>query len=179
MKKAFQIITVLLLASALVVSAGASSFTPSVEQKGAPTVVVEGTTKEVTIVPIADAEKAPDEIKSALEEAYKNIETADSLVEAAPALLETLKVVAPEVKAEDLVVRDLMYVGVELDEGEKVVLKFDLKVEKNDVIIPMLFIDGEWVPVDPELVTINEDGTVSIEFSGTIGIIAFVTVKAE
>lgn len=179
MKKAIRIVAILLLVSMLAVPANAAGFTPSVQQKGAPTVSVEGTAKDVAVTPVADLAKAAPEVKAAVEEAYKTIETAGSVVKAAPALVETLKTVAPTVKAENLVVRDLFHVDVKLEKDEKVTLKFDLKVEKGAVVIPMLFVDGEWVPVDPELVTVNADGTVSVEFTGEIGTLAFVTEKSE
>ncbi len=179
MKKAIRIVAVLLLVAMLAVPANAAAFTPSAEQKAAPTVTAEGTTKEVTVTPIADLAKAPAEVKAAVEEAFKSIETAGSVAKAAPKLAETLKVVAPTAKVENMVVRDLVHVDVKLEKDEKVTLKFDLKVEKDAVVIPMQFINGEWVPVDPELVTINADGTVSVEFTGEVGIIAFVTEKAE
>ncbi len=179
MKKAIQVLVCLLLVAALAIPASAAAMTPSVEQKGAPTVAVEGTAKEVTVTAVADVEEAPAEVKEAIEEAYKSIETAGSLEKAAPALTETLKAMDSKVDVKDLVVRDLFHVDVKLEKDEKVTLKFDLKVEKNALVIPMLFIDGEWVPVDPELVTVNADGTVSVDFVGEIGTIAFVVEKSE
>lgn len=195
MKNVIRIVAVLLLVSMLAIPASANSVTQTgkptvtvqqpagktelIEQKEAPAVAIEGTTKEVTVTAVADLEKAAPEVKAAVEKAYKSIESAGSLKKAAPALVQTLKEVAPTAKIENMVVRDLIHVDVKLEKDEKVTLKFDLKVEKDAIIIPMQFIDGKWVPVDPKLVTINADGSVSVEFTGEVGTLAFVTEKSE
>ena len=195
MKNAIRIVAVLLLVSMLAVPASANSVTQTgkpavtvqkpavktevVQQKEAPAVAAEGTTKEVAVTAVADLAKAAPEVKAAVEKAYKSIESAGSLKKAAPALVQTLKEVAPTAKVENMVVRDLIHVDVKLEKDEKVTLKFDLKVEKDAIVIPMQFIDGKWVPADPELVTINAAGSVSVEFTGEVGTLAFVTEKSE
>lgn len=195
MKNVIRIVAVLLLVSMLAIPASANSVTQTgkptvtvqqpagktelVEKKEAPAVAAEGTTKKVTVTAVADLEKAAPEVKAAVEKAYKSIESAGSLKKAAPALVQTLKEVAPTAKIENMVVRDLIHVDVKLEKDEKVTLKFDLKVEKDAIVIPMQFIDGKWVPVDPKLVTINADGSVSVEFTGEVGTLAFVTEKSE
>lgn len=182
MKKAIRIVALLLIVAMLAVPVSAADFTPSVEQKGAPTTTVEegagATTDGIVVVPYAEAEEAGAVIEEALVEAYESIAEA-SLAEAAPALAEVLTTLGSDMTVEDLIVRDLFYVDTKLEAGTKVVLKFDLKVEKDALVIAMLFVDGEWVPVDPALVTVNDDGTVSIEFDGKVGVIAFVVKQAE
>ena len=175
MRKAIQIISVLLIVAMLAVPVSAAGFTPSVEQKGAPTVVEKG----VEVTALADLEKAPAEVKKAVEEAHKSIADAKDLVEAAPALKDALKEVAPNVKASDLVVRDLFYVALdkELAEGEKKTVTFKAEgLEKDAILIVMVFVDGEWVVIDAEDVEITKDGEVKVSFE-VVGPVAFVTEK--
>ena len=84
MRKAIQVICVLLIVAMLAAPASAAGFTPSVEQKGAP-VAAE---KDVQVVALTDLENAPAEVKKVVEEAYKVIADAKSVVKAAPAVVE-------------------------------------------------------------------------------------------
>lgn len=175
MKKAIQFICVLLIIASLALPASAAGFTPSVEQKGAP-VPVE---KDVQVTALVELDKAPAEVKKAVEEAQKSIVDAKSVAEAAPAVVEALKTVAPNVKASDLVVRDLFYVSLdkELDEGEEKTITFKAEgIKKDSVLIVMVFVDGEWVVIDAENVKIIKDGRVKVTFD-TVGPVAFVTAK--
>lgn len=175
MKKAIQFISVLLIVAMLALPVSAAGFTPSVEQKGAPAAAE----KDVTVTALVDLEKAPAEVKKVVEEAYKSIADAKSVVEAAPALEEALKEVAPEVKASNLVVRDLFYVELdkELAEGEEKTVTFKVEgIEKDDVLIVMVFVDGEWVVIDADKVEITKNGQVKVTFD-VVGPVAFVTEK--
>ncbi len=179
MKKAIRIFAVLLLVAALVVSANAAEFTPSVEQKGAPTVSVSDTGKKVELTPVSESDEASAEAKALLEEAYKSVEAAKSLADVAPELTEVLAKLDSTADVADLVVRDLVHVSVEQGEDETTVLTFDLDLDKDDVLVVMMYVDGKWVAIDPELVTINANGTVSVQFTGKVGVLAFATLKTE
>ena len=109
MRKAIHIICALLLIATMVLPASAAGFTPSVEQKGAPATVE----KDVAVTALVDLNKAPAEVKKAVEDAQKSIVDAKSVAEAAPAIVDVLKTVAPTAKASDLVVRDLFYVALD------------------------------------------------------------------
>lgn len=175
MRKAIQFICALLIIASMVLSASAASFTPSVEQKGAPAVIEEG----VTVTALVDLDEAPAEVKKAVEDAQKSIVEAKSVAEAAPAVVDVLKTVAPTVEASDLVVRDLFYVSLdeELAAGEEKTITFKAEgIEKDSVLIVMVFVDGEWVVIDPENVEITEDGQVKVTFD-VVGPVAFVTAK--
>lgn len=177
MKKVIRLVAALLVASSFVMAAGAAAFTPSVEQKGAPT-VVEG---DLYVVPMSEKDDSAADIKAALEAAYDSIVTAGSVAEAAPAVVDTLKEVAPDADPADLVVRDLFYVGstTPLAEGEERVVVFEVEgVQKDTVLIVMTYVDGEWVVTDPAKVEIIEDGKVQVAIS-TFGPVAFVTVNNE
>lgn len=172
MKKAMQFICVLLVVAMLAVPVSAAGFTASVEQKGAPAAVE----KDVTVTALVDLEKAPAEVKKAVEAAHKSIADAKSVVEAVPELENVLKEVAPTANASNLVVRDLFYVALdkELAEGETKTVTFKAEgVEKDDVLIVMVFVDGEWVIVDADKVEVD-NGTVKVDFD-VVGPVAFVT----
>lgn len=174
MKKAIQLICVLLVVAMLAVPATAAGFTASVEQKGAPAAAE----KDVAVTALVDLEKAPAEVKAVVEEAYKVIADAKSVVEAVPALADMLKEVAPTAKAENLVVRDLFYVELdtELAEGETKTVTFKTEgVKAGDVLIVMVFADGEWVVVDADKVEVSDD-SVKVDFD-VVGPVAFVTEK--
>lgn len=172
MRKAIQFICVLLVVAMLAIPASAAGFTPSVEQKGAPVAAEKG----VAVTALVDMEKAPAEVKKAVEDAQKSIVDAKSVVAAVPTLADFLKEVAPNAKAENLVVRDLFYVELdkELAEGETKTVTFKTEgVEKGDVLIVMVFVDGEWVIIDADKVVV-ENGSVKVDFD-VVGPVAFVT----
>lgn len=175
MRKAIQLICALLIIATMVLPASAAGFTPSVEQKGAPATVE----KDVKVTALVDLKKAPAEVKKAVEDAQKSITDAKSVAEAAPAIVDVLKTVAPEVKASDLVVRDLFYVALdkELAKGEEKTVTFKAEgIEKDSVLIVMVFVDGEWVVIDSKNVEITKAGQVKVTFDA-VGPVAFVTTK--
>jgi len=175
MRKAIQFVCVLLVVAMLAVPVSAASFTPSVEQKGAP-VAAE---KDVEVTALVDLEKAPAEVKKVVEEAQKVIADAKSLKEAVPTLETVLKENKADVKVENLVVRDLFYVALdkELAEGEEKTVTFKAEgLKKADFLMVMVFVDGEWVILDEDKVEITKDGEVKVTFD-VVGPIAFVTEK--
>ncbi len=157
----------------------AAAFTPSVQQKGAPTVEQTG----VRVTALVDLSKAPKEVQETVEEAYKIIAEAESLEEAVPTLADVLKEMDTDLTAEDLVVRDLFYLELEkeleetLEKEKEVAITFEVEgMEKDDFLMVMVFVDGEWVIVDAENVEFSEDEEVTVTFEA-VGPIAFVTEK--
>lgn len=157
----------------------AAAFTPSVQQKGAPTVEQTG----VRVTALVDLSKAPKEVQETVEEAYKVIPEAESLEEAVPTLTDVLKEMDTDLTAEDLVVRDLFYLELEkeleetLEKEKEVAISFEVEgMEKEDFLMVMVFVDGEWVIVDAENVEMSEDEAVTVTFEA-VGPIAFVTEK--
>lgn len=175
MRKAIQFVCALLVVAMLAVPVCAAGFTPSVEQKGAPTVKEAG----VTVTALADLDKAPAEVKKVVEEAAKVITDAKSLEEAVPTLADALKEMKVDVKASNLVVRDLFYVALdkELAEGEEKTLTFKAEgVSADDFLMVMVYVDGEWVIIDADKVEVNANGEVKVTFEA-VGPVAFVTEK--
>ena len=157
----------------------AAAFTPSVQQKGAPTVEQTG----VRVTALVDLSKASKEVQEAVEEAYKVIAEAESLEEAVPTLADVLKEMDTDLTAEDLVVRDLFYLELEkeleetLEKEKEVAISFEVEgMEKDDFLMVMVFVDGEWVIVDAENVEMGEEEEVTVTFEA-VGPIAFVTEK--
>lgn len=207
MRKGMQLISILLIIAMLAIPAGAASFTPSVEQKGAPTlseltdesgksvaaIVTDAEGKEVmsvssdsvTVTSVADIQEAPEEVQAAMEEAYKSISESKSLEVAAPALVDALEESESVLTVSDLVVRDLIHVAVDedvakaMEEGASITLKFDMGMEPDELLIVMVYVDGEWIVIDADKVEIHENGEVTVTFDGKLGPVAFVVEKTE
>lgn len=207
MKKLMQLISVLLIAAMLAIPAAAASFTPSVEQKGAPelgslqdangkkasVIVTDAQGEEilsapagsVKVTPLADLNKAAKEVKAVMEEAYGSLSGKKGLETAAPALTDALANTKTDLKVSDLVVRDLVHVSVKnnvekaLVEGGNIRLKFDMGVKPSELLIVMVFVKGEWVVIDGDLVVIDEEGGVTVTFGNDLGPVAFVVPKTE
>ena len=93
MKKIVVILSAILLVVALAVPSFAAGFTPSVEQKGAPTVVsatdADGNAfadGEVIVTPVSAADSADAAIADGLKAAYEQIKAAATLTDIAPSL---------------------------------------------------------------------------------------------
>lgn len=207
MKKGIQLILVFLIVVMLALPVSAVSFTPSVEQKGAPVlgeltdasgapaaaIVVDTDGNEImsvsadsiAVTSVVDIQEAPEEVQVILEEAYKSISESKDLETAAPALKEALQQINPDLTVSDLVVCDLFHVAVgedvaqTIENGGSIILKFDLNRKADELLIVMVYVDGEWIVIDADKVEINEDGEVSVAFDVPLGPIAFVVQKTE
>ena len=195
MRKAIRILSLLLVLSMLALPVFAA--TGSVTQPGAPEVEVEEeetTTNrpaynyvpkekaEVEVTAMVDMETASAEVKKAIEEANKTLEDGD-LTKVEP-LVKALETIETEVKAENLAVSELFH--VELNAAAEKALKKDGEItltikaegiEKDQFLIVMVFVDGEWVVIDAENVEITKDGEVKVTIEN-VGPIAFVVEKA-
>lgn len=153
----------------------------------------------ITVTAISRIDDAPAEVKEEVTAAYNSIAEAPSLVAAVPQLVEAVKEqvkvmqeaaaalpasTVKDVKAENLVVRDLIHIQMseeylsELKDSNALKLSFDLKLEEDAFLIVMVFVDGEWVILPPENVKILPTGeaVVALEQLGTI---AFIVEKGE
>lgn len=155
----------------------------------------------ITVTAISKIDEAPAAVKEEVTAAYNSISEAPSLVEAVPQLVEAVKEqvkvmqeaaaaaalpasTVKDVKAEDLVVRDLVHIQIseeymsELRDSNALKLSFDLKLDEDAFLIVMVFVDGEWVILPPENVKILPTGeaVVALEQLGTI---AFIVEKGE
>lgn len=189
MKKIVTIImlVVMLLSMPVNVMAADKDFVPSIENKGAPTIVgddadgkkvighvVDSTKKELTtehedclvITPVAEAETSkdiPEEAKKTLLDVYKTLK--EKGVESIPGV------------DSNKVVRDLFDISSlcsDIDThlpvaGNTIDLKFNLKVSKYTDVLGMVFVGGSWHKVP---VVNNGDGTITATFED-FGAVAF------
>lgn len=195
MKNLVRVVSCVMLVAALSMAVFADSFTPSVTQKGAPAVTkaaaveaADGTKAEVKaadikVTPFAKKEPLSEETQKEMDEAYDVIAKAESLEKAVPELktvLEDAKVTTP---VANFVVRDLVNVSVPEDvaklfetEGTTITVNFKLGVKAGATVVVMRFVDGKWVPLPLENVTVNKDGSVDVKLDG-VGTVAFLVEK--
>lgn len=196
MKKLAVFLSAAILAVSLVTPAFASTFTPSVEQKGSPALVkspAEGNTSvaaaivengnidkivceipvsAVTVTPMSKVSKASEQVKNEMTQAYDSIAKAGSLAKAVPLLPN----------AENLIVRDLIHIQVadkyleKMAEEHTVRLTFDLKLSEGASLTVMVFVDGEWVIVPAENVKVLANGRAVVALDN-VGPVAFVVEK--
>ena len=164
MKKIVVILSAILLVVALAVPSFAAGFTPSVEQKGAPTVVsatdADGNAfadGEVIVTPVSAADSAD------------------------AAIADGLKEIGSEASVEDLVVRDLFDVSVTgaAAESGSVTVRFNLGLSQSATLIVLHNYEGSnWEIIPKDHVKQNADGTVDVTFD-SFSPVAFVVDKQE
>lgn len=188
MKKIVVILSAILLVVALAVPSFAASFTPSVEQKGAPTVVsatdADGNAiadGEVIVTPVSAADSADAAIADGLKAAYEQIKAAATLTDIAPSIGDYLKEIGSEASVEDLVVRDLFDVSVTgaAAESSPITVRFNLGLSQSATLIVLHNYEGSnWEIIPDDRVVQNADGTVDVTFD-SLSPIAFVVDSTE
>lgn len=213
MKKSFsKLIMSAVLVCGFVMStattAFAANFTPSVEDKGAPEIIVSEDEKgnevvaiirdekdeevvgvptgELIVTSVAKAKEATEEIKGKLEYAKKQIQDASSIKDLVPEVEGVLKEIKSDAKVENLTVRDLFDVTLtgtyeeELKkEGNTVTVKFDLKLKPDATLMVLHNISGDnWEIIPNDRVVRHTDGSVSVTFD-SLSPVAFVVDKTE
>lgn len=209
MKKLVSLILIAVLLVAAMAPAFAANFTPSVSGKPAPdTVPVPGDNGEeydaiignggnlvsgvipggLIVTPVSKRDEAPNQdISDSLNEAYEQIKNSDSPADL-PAgnggtvgdkIDEVLSDMGSDLKADDLVVRDLFDVSMtdeyenQLTDGNYVEITFDLGLDPDQELIVLQSSDKEtWEVLDPSNVVINEDGSVTVRLY-KLGVLAF------
>lgn len=191
MKKLLSLSVAAILAVSMSISAMATNFTPSVEQKPAPDVdtievkdengnVVTTPASDLVVTPISESDEASEEIKTMLQNAKEQISNAESLTELTP----DLDAVIPEgMVADDLVVRDLIDVSVVgaaadiLKANGSIAVKFKLGVDPDDFLAVLHNYEGsKWEVIPSDRVTIHENGDVTVIFT-SLSPVAFVVGK--
>lgn len=190
MKNLVRVVSCVMLVAALSMAVFADSFMPSVTQKEAPAVAktaevvaADGSKTEVKAADIkvvsAGSKTVTAEVKAELDKAYDVIAKAGSLEKAVPELKTVLEEAKVTVPVANLVVRDLVNVSVPDDvaklfetEGTTITVNFKLDVKEGTTVVVMRFVDGKWVPLALENVTVNKDGSVDVKLDG-VGPIAF------
>ena len=194
MKNLVRVVSCVMLVAALSMAVFADSFTPSVTQKEAPAVAktaevvaADGSKTEVKAADIkvvsVGSKTVTAEVKAELDKAYDVISKAGSLEKAVPELKTVLEEAKVTVPVANLVVRDMVNVSVPDDvaklfetEGTTITVNFKLDVKEGTTVVVMRFVDGKWVPLALENVTVNKDGSVDVKLDG-VGPIAFLVEK--
>ena len=194
MKNLVRVVSCVMLVAALSMAVFADSFTPSVTQKEAPAVAktaevvaADGSKTEVKAADIkvvsAGSKTVTAEVKAELDKAYDVIAKAGSLEKAVPELKTVLEEAKVTVPVANLVVRDMVNVSVPDDvaklfetEGTTITVNFKLDVKEGTTVVVMRFVDGKWVPLALENVTVNKDGSVDVKLDG-VGTVAFLVEK--
>lgn len=207
-KRLVSILTALLILLALPVSASASNFTPSVEQKGAPAVspvldqggnsvsaiIRDANGNEVAgvpatgliVTPVSEAQNAADDVRATLLNAYKQINSVGALSELAENLKTVLSQLSSETDVADLVVRDLFDVTVQgayaehlAVEGNSISIRFELGLEKDQLLLVLHnFADQQWEVIPNDQVVRGDDGSVTVTFN-SLSPVAFVVDNVD
>lgn len=194
-KRLVSVLTAMLILLALPISASASNFTPSVEQKGAPAVsavqdkggnsvsaiirdahgneVIGVPATDLIVTPVSEAENAADDIRTKLLNAYKQINSVGSLSELADNLKTVLSQLSSETDVADLVVRDLFDVTVQgtyaehlAAEGNSISIQFELGLEKDQLLLVLHNLaDQQWEVIPNDQVVRGDDGSVTVTFN--------------
>ena len=199
MKKVLSIVLAMLICASLVFTAFAAedTFTPSVTAKPAPDVVTKDETTgtpvvevlndkdelvatfepiHVVVTPVSEAgeEHVDEEVSKILTEIYEELSAPETkLSEAMPALAE----IVTDFDVNDLVIKDLFHIAISeelakaLEGGNVLELTLDAKIAPNQFVVVMVYVDGEWIPVE---FVVNEDGTITCTLE-VVGVVAILT----
>lgn len=208
MKKIAMLLSLAMILVMLAVPALAVDFTPSVENKPAPEIVIM-TDKtgapvaaiiynaqgeevigvpvgELIVTPVAEADGAEAEISDALKKAYAQIQAAGSVADLVPNIEQILSQFGIDAKASDLVVRDLFDVSVfgtykeYLEQGDNTVtIRFNLNLDpKVSLLVLHNYSGSDWEVISKDRVKRNADGSVDVTFS-SLSPVAFVVDGSE
>lgn len=198
-------LTVPVLAATPSVTQNGTTVVPSVSQKGTalvPSATQENTTiadgvlnildkdnksiKEIpadalTLVSFVDRAKADADVAKTLEAAYKQLTEAKSLADVAPDFADALKETDKDLKAEDMVVLDLVdivlsdeYAKLLKEEGNHIALTFKMNIDKDETMLVLHNYEADkWETIYGDQVTMNDNGTVTVVFE-SLSPVAFV-----
>ncbi|MGM9584016.1 MAG: hypothetical protein ACI3V1_00540 [Faecousia sp.] len=173
MKNVVKILSLVLVVALLALPVSAANFTPSVEQKGAPA----AKDPEVVIVPLTDADKASETVQKVMEQVYTDISKAEKLTDVMPALDEALKTRDAKVDSSKLIVTDLFYADSTASKKDETVF-VGTNYKQGDFLLVSVFVDGEWVVLDEDMVEITKDGSIVVGCK-ICGPICFITEITE
>lgn len=183
------------------VSAFAENFTPSVEQKGAPNVVftvnqlgneisavikddkgqeiVEIPYNDLIITPISKANDADENVRIKLQNAYSQIKSAETLNDLTADVGSFLKLNAPDVNVEDLVIKDLFNVSLsdtyaDYITNNNITVTFKIDTNASNLLMVLDNYDGNnWRIIPESKISFDEDENVVITFD-SLSSVAFV-----
>ena len=209
MKKFISILMAALLMVSMALPASAAvNFVDSVEQKPAPTVdtitdsngnevsaiirdengneVLGVDAGEVTVTPISSLAQAAGAIGEMLQNAFEQIQQADTIADLVPSIGDFLQSIGSAAQVADLVVRDVFDVSLTgsaaeylAQGGNNVTLRFDVGIAPSATLIVLHNYEGSnWEIIPDDRVVQNADGTVDVTFD-SLSPIAFVVDSTE
>ncbi len=200
MKKVFSVLMAVMLCalSAMPAFAAGDDFVPSVMGVYAPEVVADDDgdygkaysedntvvysldEDDVQTIPLADADKADGLLKDELPAAYQEIVDAESLADLLPELDDIADGRVPGSSADDFIVTDIF--GLQFSDEVKesnpayVTVTLNCKNYQNGTAPVIMFKavgSDEWITIGSEDIVINADGTLTVSFPGTDGVVTF------
>lgn len=208
MKKILSITLAVALSITLALPASAANFTQSVQGKEAPDVVPvsTGTTGNVAaeirnaegvvvaevpvdaliVTPVSQRDNADTDIGTALDQAYQQINSVDTLDELTSDIIPALETMSSEITVADLVVRDLFDVTVRDENetylntaGNSITIRFALDLNPDALLMVLHNYSGsEWEVIQNDQVVRHENGDVSVTFN-SLSPVAFVVDGGE
>lgn len=203
MKKILSLTLAAALSFTLALPASAANFTPSVQGKEAPEVVPVSTGAagdiaaeirdpeggvvaevpggELIVTPVSQRSSADTDIETALDQAYQQVNSVNTLDELTADIIPALEAISSEISVEDLVVRDLFDVTVRgeyetyLDtDGNSITIRFALDLSPDALLLVLHNYSGtEWEVIQNDQVVRHENGDVSVTFD-SLSPVAFV-----
>lgn len=194
MKKICTFLMVIVLASMMCVPVFAAEFTPSVEAKPAPEVmtqtgsdgneyaaiIYDGGGNELvgvpvnglTVTPVSASDTAPASVREALESAYDQLKSVNSLSELSGELESVIREISPNLTVDDLVARDLFDVSVTgayteylNRDGASISIRFKLSADAESLAAVLHNTGGTvWETVSNDRITRNDDYTADVIF---------------
>lgn len=194
LKKIISFLFVISLITTTNITAFAAEFTPSVESKPAPEIVMQTDSsgkecaaivydangREITgvpngdlvVTPVSAAGTSTTEIADNLNSAYEQLQSVNSLTDLSKELETVIKEISPEISVNDLVVRDLFDVSITghfeeylNQEGNYISVRFKLSADSESLAAVLRNIeDTTWETVTNDRITRNKDYTVDVIF---------------
>lgn len=208
MKKIAVFLSTVLLVALLAVPVSAVGFTPSVEQKTAPSIStitdasgnsvaaiirdangneVHGVSiTDLIITPVSAANQADAKISEVLTKAFEQIQSINTLADIVPSIGEFLSDLGSTTTVENLAIRDVFDVSVTgaaaeylAEEGNSITFRFDLKLSPSALLVVLHnYAGSDWEIIPQDRIVQNADGTVDVTFE-SLSPIAFAVDTQE
>lgn len=186
MRKVMCLIFVLAFCLTLACPVFADTFVPSISYKDGPDIEDaemgdETVTDCLVVTSIKEAEEKSTDItqeeRDLLLEVYDELDSGDMELPVEDGDYVVRELVDVSFKNEDCIVPEHGHKEELAEDGTTVTIRFDLGVKPSTDVVVLVYIDGQWVPVED--VTNNGDGTVTCVFEDICPVAFCVEADAE